>query len=68
MGEKFGSNREVKAVIHNIKEQRLLEKSLGTLDLEESYAVKLLNLDYKTVKVRLTTFSYLHLPDYRLYN
>ena len=52
MGEKFGSDREVQAVIHNIKEQRLLEKSLGTLDLEESYSVKLINLDYKTVKVR----------------
>ncbi len=44
MTQRAGSNKEVQAVTLNLKEQRLLEKTLGTLKLEEAYAVKLLAL------------------------
>lgn len=44
------SSKETLAVIRNLKETRVLEKSLQTLSLEESYAAKLLDLDAKMVR------------------
>ncbi len=50
MSQRAGSNKEVQAVTLNLKEQRLLEKTLGTLKLEEAYAVKLLALGNRFVR------------------
>lgn len=47
-----GNSKETLAVIRNLKEARVLEKSLQTLSLEESYAAKLLDLDAKMVKFK----------------
>ncbi|XP_064649650.1 uncharacterized protein LOC135501451 [Lineus longissimus] len=47
----LGSDKEVAAVTFNLKEQRCLEKTMQTLDLEESYARKLLELDQRIVRV-----------------
>ena len=41
-------DKQTAAVSFNIKEQRVLEKSLQTLALEETYALKLLELDWIT--------------------
>ena len=49
---KHGSNKEVQAVTFNLKQQRLLEKTLQTIELEESYAIKLLQLDDREVRLR----------------
>lgn len=45
-----GSSKELTAIIVNLKEARVLEKSVQTLSLEESYASKLLDLNSKMVK------------------
>ncbi|KAK0051291.1 hypothetical protein Bpfe_019237 [Biomphalaria pfeifferi] len=45
-------DREMSAVMYNLKEQRVLEKSLQTLDLEQSYAIRLLELDNRIIKVK----------------
>lgn len=45
-----GSSKELTAVIVNLKEARILDKSVQTLALEESYASKLLDLNSKMVK------------------
>jgi hypothetical protein len=47
----LGSDKEVAAVTFNLKEQRVLEKTMQTLALEESYALKLLELDQRIVRV-----------------
>ena len=39
------------AVTYNMKEDRCLEKSMQTLNLERSYSMKLLQLDHRIVKV-----------------
>ncbi|KAK3097743.1 hypothetical protein FSP39_012717 [Pinctada imbricata] len=44
-------DKEMAAVTHNMKEDRVLEKSLQTLHLEQSYAMKLLQLDHRIVRV-----------------
>ncbi|XP_005094512.2 uncharacterized protein LOC101849039 [Aplysia californica] len=51
-GGRSRHDKEMSAVTFNLKEQRVLEKSLQTLKLEESYALKLLELDNKVIKVR----------------
>ncbi|CAG5130933.1 unnamed protein product [Candidula unifasciata] len=43
--------KEVSAVMCNQKEQRVLEKCLQTLHLEQTYAVKLLEIDNREMKV-----------------
>ena len=48
---KYGSDKEVQAVTVNIKEDRILEKTMQTLRLEEDYAMKLLELDSREVKI-----------------
>lgn len=45
-----GSSKELTAMIVNLKEARILEKSVQTLSLEESYASKLLDLNSKMIK------------------
>ena len=45
-------NKEVQAVTFNLKQQRLLEKTLHTIELEESYAIKLLHLNDREVRLR----------------
>ena len=49
---KHGSNKQVQAVTFNLKQQRLLEKTIHTIELEESYAIKLLQLDDREVRLR----------------
>ena len=44
-------DKEMAAVTHNMKEDRVLEKSMQTLSLEKSYAMKLLQLDHRIVRV-----------------
>lgn len=51
-GNVIGSQKEMTAVINNLKESRVLDKSIDTLSLEESYSVKLLDLDTKMVNLR----------------
>lgn len=46
----LGSSKETTAVIMNLKETRVLDKSVQTLSLEESYAAKLLDLNKKMVR------------------
>ena len=45
-------SKEVQAVTFNLNQQRLLEKTLHTIELEESYAIKLLQLDDREVRLR----------------
>ncbi|KAH9500054.1 hypothetical protein Btru_076488 [Bulinus truncatus] len=52
VGGKSVNDREMAAVMYNLKEQRVLEKSLQTLELEQSYAIRLLELDNRIVKVK----------------
>lgn len=44
-------DKEMAAVTYNMKEDRCLEKSMQTLNLERSYSMKLLQLDHRIVKV-----------------
>ena len=44
-------NREVSAMGNNLQAQRVLEKSMHTLDLEQTYSLKLLELDNRIIKV-----------------
>lgn len=44
-------DKEMAAVTYNMKEDRCLEKSMQTLNLERSYSLKLLQLDHRIVKV-----------------
>lgn len=46
----FSSNKETTAVKMNLKEARVLTKSVQTLSLEEAYQSKLLDIDKKMVK------------------
>ena len=50
-GSKLGTDKEVQAVTVNLKEQQHLEKKLQTLSIEETYAVKLLELNNRITKV-----------------
>ena len=45
-------SKEVQAVTFNLNQRRLLEKTLHTIELEESYAIKLLQLDDREVRLR----------------
>ena len=45
------SDKQTQAVIFNFKEQRRLEKTLQALKIEEAYAVSLINLDGKVLKI-----------------
>ncbi|RUS86473.1 hypothetical protein EGW08_005788 [Elysia chlorotica] len=49
---KVQRDKEMAAMLYNSKEQRVLEKSLQTLRLEQTYALKLLELDHRIIKVR----------------
>ncbi|GFN80606.1 protein enl-like isoform x3 [Plakobranchus ocellatus] len=49
---KIQRDKEMAAMLYNSKEQRVLEKSLQTLQLEQTYALKLLELDHRIIKVR----------------
>ncbi|GFR71210.1 protein ENL-like isoform X3 [Elysia marginata] len=49
---KIQRDKEMAAMLYNSKEQRVLEKSLQTLRLEQTYALKLLELDHRIIKVR----------------
>lgn len=51
MAARYGTDKEVAAVTCNLKQQRLMEKNLQTLSLEESYAVKLLEINRRIVQV-----------------
>ncbi|KAK2174403.1 hypothetical protein NP493_802g03046 [Ridgeia piscesae] len=51
LGKKASVDKEVKAFAANVKEDRLLQKSLETLRLEESFSMKLLQLDYKQLRL-----------------
>lgn len=51
-GSSVGSQKEMTAVINNLKEARVLDKAMDTLNLEESYSVKLLHLDTKIIKLK----------------
>ncbi|CAH1796919.1 unnamed protein product [Owenia fusiformis] len=52
MGDmKIGSDKQITAVTQNLKEDQVLEKTMQMLDLEESYAIKLLELDHRIVRV-----------------
>ncbi|BFY98921.1 hypothetical protein BsWGS_01961 [Bradybaena similaris] len=44
-------DKETSAVMYNQKEQRVLEKCLQTLHLEQTYALKLLDMDNREMKV-----------------
>ena len=48
---KGGSEREVSAVMCNLKEQRALEKRVHMLNLEQSFNSKLRDLDHKLLMV-----------------
>ncbi|XP_061174246.1 uncharacterized protein LOC133183302 [Saccostrea echinata] len=48
---KMRRDKEMAAVTYNMKEDRCLEKSMQTLNLERSYSMKLLQLDHRIVKV-----------------
>uniref|UniRef100_A0A8W8HMT3 Uncharacterized protein n=1 Tax=Magallana gigas TaxID=29159 RepID=A0A8W8HMT3_MAGGI len=48
---KMRRDKEMAAVTYNMKEDRCLEKSMQTLNLERSYSLKLLQLDHRIVKV-----------------
>ncbi len=48
---KLGSDKDVQAWTNNAKEKRVLEKKLQTISLEEDYAIKLLELSSREVKV-----------------
>ncbi|XP_078314760.1 uncharacterized protein LOC111130182 [Crassostrea virginica] len=48
---KVRRDKEMAAVTYNMKEDRCLEKSMQTLNLERSYSMKLLQLDHRIVKV-----------------
>ncbi|XP_033750284.1 uncharacterized protein LOC117334652 [Pecten maximus] len=51
-GQRRLDNDHEKAVIrYKLKQQRTLEKSMQTLQLEKDYSIKLLNLDHRIVKV-----------------
>ena len=45
------SDKQTQAVIFNFKEQRRLEKAIQALKIEEAYAVSLINLDGKVLKI-----------------
>ena len=47
---KHRNDKQIQAIIFNMKEQRLLEKVYQSLRLEESHALKLLRLSYIDVK------------------
>jgi len=49
-----GSSKEITAMIVNLKERRILDKSVQTLSLEESYASKLLDLDRNMLRFHYT--------------
>ena len=51
-GNVIGSQKEMTAVINNLKESRVLDKAIDTLSLEESYSVKLLDLNTKMVNLQ----------------
>ncbi|KAI0226144.1 hypothetical protein LSAT2_023177 [Lamellibrachia satsuma] len=51
LGKKASVDKEVKAFAANVKEDRLLQKSLETLQLEESFSMKLLQLNYKQLRL-----------------
>lgn len=51
-GGAIGSQKEMTAVINNLKETRVLDKALQTLSLEESYSTKLLDLNNKLVRYK----------------
>lgn len=51
-GNVIGSQKEMTAVINNLKESRVLDKGIDTLTLEESYSVKLLDLSTKMVNLQ----------------
>lgn len=48
---KMGRDKEMMAVTYNLKEDRCLEKSMQTLNLERAYSMKLLNLDHRIIRV-----------------
>ena len=45
------ADKQTQAVIFNFKEQRRLEKTLQSLKIEEAYAISLINLDNKVLKI-----------------
>ena len=45
------TSREIQAMIFNLKEQRILNKTMQTLELEENYAMKLIGLGNRQVKI-----------------
>ncbi|XP_005094364.1 uncharacterized protein LOC101854073 [Aplysia californica] len=51
-GVKVRYDKEVSAITHNLKEQRVLEKSMQTLRMEQTYSLKLLELDHRVIKAR----------------
>ena len=46
----LASNKELTAMTFNLKEQRLLEKFLQTLSIEEAYSLKLVDLNVHSMK------------------
>lgn len=45
------TSKEIQAMIFNLKEQRILQKTMQTLDLEENYSMKLIGLGNRQVKI-----------------
>ncbi len=52
MGDRqSATTREVQAMIFNLKEQRMLDKKMQTLSLEQDYSMKLIGLGNRQVKI-----------------
>ena len=51
------NDKEVNAVIFNMKEQRCLLKNLTTLDAEASYSLKLIDLNNRGIKMFYKRFK-----------
>ena len=50
--KKFGSYAEVSAMKFNLKEERYLQKNLHIINVEKQFALNLINLDSRDVKIR----------------
>lgn len=47
----LGSDRDFMAIVVNLKEQRCLQKCLQTINMEQTYATKILDLDHRILKI-----------------
>ncbi|ESO92653.1 hypothetical protein LOTGIDRAFT_233086 [Lottia gigantea] len=48
---RYARGKEVGAVAFNIKEQKFLEKTMQTIEIERNYSLKLLDLNHRIVRV-----------------